>query len=233
MLPAERLTLENMTVISQWLRRKRPKSEPHLDQPALRASTAFVWAMAFSALALTAVATTGHLVPGDQWAARAIQSFPNAGFLEEPADLLAYPPFEFLVWLAGTALAWRAGRTDLLIAAVIVALALGANPLIKELVERGRPASSQVTVREAASGYGFPSGHTDAATLIYGFLAYSYFLTVAPARWLAAMALGSAVLLVGLDRAYTRRALAVGCRRRVRVRGCVARHLRDGGSPCR
>lgn len=175
----------------------------HRARPnALRASTVLLWAMVFSALALTAIAATGHPTPGDQLTAPAIQSFPGGGLLEEPADLLAQPLVEFLVWLAAAALAWRAGRTDLLIAGVIVALALGANPLIKELVERSRPASSQLTVREAASGDGFPSGHTQAATLIYGFLAYSYFSTTASARWLAALASGSAVLLIGLDRVY-------------------------------
>jgi undecaprenyl-diphosphatase len=115
---------------------------------------------------------------------------------------LAHPLVEFLVWLGAAALAWRAGRTDLLFAGVLVALALGANPLIKELVERSRPASSQLTVREAASGDGFPSGHTQAATLIYGFLAYSYFSTRAAARWLAALGAGSAVFLIGFDRVY-------------------------------
>jgi Membrane-associated phospholipid phosphatase len=175
----------------------------HAEQPnALRASTVLSWAMAFLALALTAIAATGHPTPGDQLTAPAIQSFPGGGFLEEPADLLAQPLVEFLVWLAAAALAWRTGRTDLLIAGVIVALALGTNPLIKDLVERSRPASSQLTIRETATGYGFPSGHTEAATLIYGFLAYSYFSTTAAARWLVALGSASAVLLIGLDRVY-------------------------------
>jgi undecaprenyl-diphosphatase len=172
------------------------------QQNAFRASTVLLWAMAFLALALTAIAAIGHPTPGDQLTAPAIQSFPGGGLLEEPADLLAYPLVEFLVWLAAAALAWRTGRTDLLIAGVVVALALGTNPLIKDLVERSRPASSQLTVRETAAGYGFPSGHTQAATLIYGFLAYSDFSTRAAARWLAALGAGSAVLLIGLDRVY-------------------------------
>jgi membrane-associated phospholipid phosphatase len=158
--------------------------------------------MAFTALALTAIAVIGHPTPGDQLTAQAIQSFPGGGLLEEPADLLAYPLVEFLVWLSAAALAWRTGRTDLLFAGVLVALALGTNPLIKDLVERSRPASSQLTVRETATGYGFPSGHTEVATLIYGFLAYSYFSTTALARWLAAVGSGSAVLLIGFDRVY-------------------------------
>ncbi len=175
----------------------------HAEQPnALRASTVFLWAMAFFALALTVIAAIGHPTPGDQLTAPAIQSFPGGGLLEEPADLLAHPLVEFLVWLGAAALAWRAGRTDLLIAGVLVALALGTNPLIKDLVERSRPASTQLTVRETATGYGFPSGHTEAATLIYGFLAYSYFSTTASARWLVALVSGSAVLLIGLDRVY-------------------------------
>lgn len=185
-----------------------PRRDPvaltgHAEQPnVLRASTAFLWAMAFSALALTAIAATGHPTPGDQLTAPAIQSFPGGGLLEEPADLLAHPVVEFLVWLAGAALAWRTGRTHLLIAGVLVALALVANPLIKDLVERSRPASSQLTVREVASGYGFPSGHTEAATLIYGFLVYSCFSTTAAARWLAALGSGTAVLLIGFGRVY-------------------------------
>jgi membrane-associated phospholipid phosphatase len=72
--------------------------------------------------------------------------------------------------------------------------------LIKELVHRDRPYHQSTLID--LSGYSFPSGHTLAATLLYGLLA-SFALLVLKSLWLRILAAAGAALiitLVGLSR---------------------------------
>jgi undecaprenyl-diphosphatase len=170
------------------------------------ALAALLGAMAVIALTLSAIAITGHLAPGDHPIADALQSLPG-GPIEEAADVLASAPLETLVWLGAMALAWRQRNTPLLIAGLLVAVSLTANPLIKELVDRARPAAGDARVREHAGGEGFPSGHVQGATLIYGFAWCSLRSAVVPGRAGWAVVLGSivaagVVLVIAFDRIY-------------------------------
>ena len=156
---------------------------------------------ALVAAMLTAVAATGHLVPGDHPIANAVQSVPGEG-PEEIADVLALTVIETVVWIAAAFIAWRRRSAALLIAGVLVALALTANPVIKEIVDRARPAASDLTIRETDAHEGFPSGHVQGATLIYGYLWCAISLMGLRARiWVTAF-VAAVLLLIAFDRVY-------------------------------
>jgi membrane-associated phospholipid phosphatase len=159
-------------------------------------------AAALVAAALTAIAATGHLTLGDRAIANAVQSVPSGEAPEEVADVLAHPATETLVWIVGAFVAWRRKSAALLIAGVLVALALTANPLIKEIVDRARPAASDLTIRETDANEGFPSGHVQAATLIYG---YAWcVLSSFDIKWRvwASCGIAPVLLLIAFDRVY-------------------------------
>lgn len=91
----------------------------------------------------------------------------------------------------------------MLVVALLVLAALAVNPVLKELIARPRPGADDLMIRRGAPGYGFPSGHTDAATLLYGFAAASLAMAAstriaAPCVALAALA----VALIGFERVY-------------------------------
>jgi undecaprenyl-diphosphatase len=67
---------------------------------------------------------------------------------------------------------------------------------------RGRP--SFVDSFLVFHGYSFPSGHTMAAMLLYGFLAFLAVISVEAWRWRVGAVLGAfvMVLLVGFSRVY-------------------------------
>lgn len=168
----------------------------------LPATFAVLVAAALVAAVLTAIAATGHLAPGDRAIANAVQSVPGGEAPEEVADVLAHTITETLVWIAAAFVAWRRKRAALLIAGVLVALALTTNPLIKEIVDRARPAASDLRIRETGATEGFPSGHVQGATLIYGF-AWCV-LSSMDIRWRfwTACATGIVLLLIAFDRVY-------------------------------
>src|ERR671937_789063 len=69
------------------------------------------------------------------------------------------------------------------------------SPIAKFLVNRPRP---------RLTGYGFPSGHTLAVVVVFGGLIYiaGVVMTRPPARWLAVVACGAAIVGVALSRLY-------------------------------
>jgi membrane-associated phospholipid phosphatase len=99
---------------------------------------------------------------------RPFQDTPGGAVLAGIAVALAFPGVQFVVWFAGLLAAIRTRNLPLVVAAFLVVIALGVNPLLKELIARPRPNADELIIRRAASGYGFPSGHTQDATQIYG-----------------------------------------------------------------
>jgi len=158
--------------------------------------------VAFTAL-LTGVAVTGRAAPGDVVVARFLQDIPRAGGLEWAADLLARRPIELAFWFVGALAALHRRQTALVFVAFAALIAMGASPVIKDLVERGRPTATQVIIREPGDGYAFPSGHAMAATLLFGYAALCA-LSLAPrmVAWLVALICLAAVALIGFDRVY-------------------------------
>ena len=166
------------------------------------AFTALLVAMAATAVTLTAIAATGSVAPGDHPIADAVQSVPSGDVLEEVADVLANAWVETAVWMIGAFIALRKRSVALLVTGLLVAVALAANPLLKEIVDRARPAASSVTIREFASGEGFPSGHVQGATLIYGYAAYCLWIASDRRNFWAPVVAGAVVIVVGFDRIY-------------------------------
>jgi len=166
-------------------------------------SLVFILLAACGAAALTAVAATGRLVPGEVSLARTLQDAPLGHAIEELADGLAskFVEYTLIGLLAVVAILVR--RYELAVAALLVIAGMALNPAIKELVQRSRPTEADVVVREHAAGFGFPSGHVQHATLAYGYAA------AAAARLLthtaAAAVIGAAtiaVAAVGFNRVY-------------------------------
>jgi membrane-associated phospholipid phosphatase len=161
---------------------------------------ALLASMVVIALALTSIAAAGHLAPGDRAISDGVQSLPGEG-PEEISDVLAFWLVEALVWLAAMTVAWRQRNVPLLVTGVLVVLALTANPIIKDVVDRARPTALDVTIRETDAHEGFPSGHVQAATLMYGFAWYSLHLADIRPR-AASVIVAAVVLVIGFDRIY-------------------------------
>lgn len=76
--------------------------------------------------------------------------------------------FSLLVLIGLVALRWSRDIWFLLVVMLLRLLALA----IKGIIRSPRPTELQATLRETFTGYGFPSGHTLTATLVYGCLAF-------------------------------------------------------------
>ncbi len=148
-------------------------------------------------------ALTGDPALGDAWIGRVVQQTPLGWLLANVAVFLAYPATLFAVWCVGMLAALRSRNWALVAAGVLVLLALGVNPILKELIARPRPGAGDLIIRRAADGYGFPSGHTSSATLMYGYAAFTLAsaIPVRTARWCIGAA-GAAVGLIAFERVY-------------------------------
>jgi len=159
--------------------------------------------VAIVAVALSAVAATGSLLPGDAPLARALQDTPGGRLLDPLADWLALSTVEYTV-LMSTMLVAFARRDRALAAAALLALAATAlNPPLKDLIGRARPTAVDVAIREPAPGLGFPSGHTMSATLLYGYAVVVAWLRLPrAAAVLAAPPCACAIAIIGWERVY-------------------------------
>lgn len=156
-----------------------------------------------AATLLVLSALTGDPAPGDGAVGRALQQTPLGWMLANVGVALAYPVVMFLVWCTGAGLALRARNWPLVAAALLILVALGVNPVLKEILARPRPGVADLVIRRPAGGYGFPSGHTASATLMYGYAAVSLATVLAaPLRRLVAGAAGIAIALIGFERVY-------------------------------
>lgn len=158
---------------------------------------------ACGAAALTALAFTGELVPGEVSLARALQGAPLGHAIEDVADVLALPFVEYTLVGAAASAALRLRQYALAATALVALAGMALNPAIKELVQRDRPADADVVIREHPGGFGFPSGHVQGATLVYGYAAVS--ATRMMSRTAAAIAVAAALIAVtaiGFDRVY-------------------------------
>ena len=141
-------------------------------------------------------AATGDPAPGDAWIGRALQHVPLGWLPANVAVFLARPSVLFVAWCVGAVAALRSRNWRLVAAAVLVLIALSVNPILKELFARPRPGAHELIIRRAADGFGFPSGHTSSATLMYGYAALAL-ASVAPPR-MARLCIGAASAAIGL-----------------------------------
>lgn len=166
-------------------------------------SLALILLTAGAAAALTALAVTGRLVPGEASLARSVQDAPLGHAIEALADVLASPFVEYTLIGTVAAAALRMRQYALAAAAALVLAGMALNPAIKELVRRDRPTAADVVIREHAGGFGFPSGHVQSATLVYGYAAFvSWRLAPRFAASVAVVAAILAVTAIAFDRVY-------------------------------
>ena len=152
---------------------------------------------------LLMTALTGDPAPGDAWIGRVVQHVPLGWLLADVALFLARPWMMFVVWCVGALAAVRARNWPLVTAALLVLVALSVNPLLKEVFARSRPGAGDLLIRRAADGYGFPSGHTSSATLMYGYAAFALASMTRPriAHFCVATAC-AAIGLIAFERVY-------------------------------
>ena len=155
------------------------------------------------AIALTALAATGRLVPGESSVARSLQDAPLGAAIEEVADVLASPFVEYTLVGVMAIWAWRLRQHALAAAALLALAGMALNPAIKELIQRDRPTDADVMIREHAGGFGFPSGHVQSATIVYGYAAFvAWRLAPRVAASVVIVAAVLAVMAIAFDRVY-------------------------------
>lgn len=100
---------------------------------------------------------------------------------------------------------YRAGRTRAAWFSLLSLLGLPLNWLLKQLVDRPRPAGKDlVLVIVHATGYSFPSGHAMASSMFYGFLLFLLW-TEGPStrlRRIGAIGLVFLIVSIGVSRVY-------------------------------
>jgi undecaprenyl-diphosphatase len=111
-----------------------------------------------------------------------------------------------VVFITATAVAVLAVRrrfAEAILVFVVVAGGQALGTLVKNLVVRQRPLASQALI-PPPNTYAFPSGHSLAAVLLYGVLAFLLLRAVRTRRARIAVTVGAVVLigLVGLSRVY-------------------------------
>ena len=104
-----------------------------------------------------------------------------------------------ILLILGFGLQWEALGS--LIAAL---LSIGLNVLVKDLIQRPRPAATLVHVLAKLTDYSFPSGHVMFYTGFYGFIVFLAFTLLKPSLkcTLLLAFFGFLVLLIGVSRIY-------------------------------
>lgn len=156
---------------------------------------------------LTFAIKTAPSFPIDLQITNAIQSIASP-FFGELMWLVSWPGFfpqsilvvlllAFLLYLYG--LYWES------LISLLAALASSlTNELVKEIIQRPRPAEDLVDVYTVLKSYSFPSGHVMFYVILFGFvwyLAYTLFKSSLQ-RGLLLGLLGGLILLVGISRIY-------------------------------
>ncbi|MDE3096140.1 MAG: phosphatase PAP2 family protein [Chloroflexota bacterium] len=158
--------------------------------------------VAMIATALSVLAATGSLLPGDLRITHDLQRTPGGAGIESASELVYAAQF----WLFGGAAlaAVLSRRFELAVAAALVLVGLLADVGLKDLIQRARPtAAAHVIIREHAPGYGFPSGHSMTAMLFFGYVSAVAWRLLPRAAAAASLVLSVAsVLLIGWMRVY-------------------------------
>ena len=105
-----------------------------------------------------------------------------------------------ILLILGFGMQWEA-----LVVLIAGLLSTGLNLLVKDLIQRPRPAATLVHVLATLTDYSFPSGHVMFYTAFYGFILFLAFILLKPSikRTLLLAFFGLLVFLVGISRIYT------------------------------
>jgi undecaprenyl-diphosphatase len=156
---------------------------------------------------LTFLVKTSPYFPLDLQITRGLQSINNPvigwlliaiswpGFLPQSAIISGL----IILLILCIGLHWEA-----LVALIAALLSTGLNWLVKDLIQRPRPAANLVHVLATLTDPSFPSGHVMYYTGFFGFIAFLVFTLLKPSlkRTLLIAFFGLLVLLVGISRIY-------------------------------
>ena len=156
---------------------------------------------------LTFLVKTTPSFPLDLQITLGIQSInsPVFGGLMVAVSWLGFAPQSVIITgliillILGFGLQWEA-----LVALIAALLSIGLNVLVKDLIQRPRPAAALVHVLATLNDFSFPSGHVMFYTGFYGFIVFLAFTLLKPSlrRTLLLVFFGLLVLLVGISRIY-------------------------------
>jgi undecaprenyl-diphosphatase len=118
-------------------------------------------------------------------------SWPGFG----PQNLIIAGLIILFIWVSG--LHWEAVMA---LAAAVFSTAI--NVLVKDLVQRPRPLSTQVNVIDLLNSYSFPSGHVMFYLGFFGFMGFLAFTLLKPSfkRSLALFLVSVLIILIGISR---------------------------------
>ena len=104
-----------------------------------------------------------------------------------------------ILLILGFGLQWEA-----LMATVAALFSIGLNVLVKDLIQRPRPAATLVHVFATLHDFSFPSGHVMFYTGFFGFIVFLAFTLLKPSfkRTFLVVFFGLLVLLIGISRVY-------------------------------
>jgi membrane-associated phospholipid phosphatase len=156
---------------------------------------------------LTFLVKTTPSFPLDLRITLGIQSINIPGF-EELMKAVSWPGFLpqsmilsalIILLIFGLGLQWEA-----LTALIAASVSTGLNVLVKDLIQRPRPAAGLVHVIARLNDYSFPSGHVMFYVGFYGFLGFQAFTLLKPSFkcTLLLFFFSLIVLLVGVSRIY-------------------------------
>jgi undecaprenyl-diphosphatase len=162
--------------------------------------------------AVIGLLAAGHalaaMLSGDRfWAdaaiGRAIQATPGGRFLEPIADMVALHAVQYTLLAGAALLALRRRDYALAFTVLLVFCAIALNEPAKWLIGRERPEAADMYIREPRAGNGFPSGHTNAALLAYGYIIIVLWRCVPGRAAHTGIALSAAAFfLIAWDRPY-------------------------------
>lgn len=163
-------------------------------------------ALLIPALLLSLAAAGTGVLPGDVAITLFIQERSPAVFdgLVYAVNWIGSTVQAIVLTLSITLLLYLRGMT---VPALLILATLpfrGVNFVLKRLLESPRPEDTLVTVTEYASGFGFPSGHTNGATLLYGalFLLAPYITSRPALCWTIRVGSLAMILMAGISRIH-------------------------------
>ncbi len=137
---------------------------------------AIVWLIAVAGfVAMAAFAAAHDTFPADVWLTHRLQDVHSGLFahlLDRTADFADLPLLAIVALLAGIVFLAFAGPGPALLVILSVPFARPFNIATKELVERPRPSASLVRVHDQPTDFSFPSGHAEAAIVLFGIIFY-------------------------------------------------------------
>ena len=198
--------IKKVEVAAQQAARAESEPEPVRRYRALLfRGGLFLTVIAFGVLTFLVKTTPAFAI--DLQITKAIQSlnFPLFGTFMSLVSWFGFVPQSMviagllIILIIGFGLHWEA-----VITLISVVLSTTINLLVKNLVQRPRPAPGQITVFDTLNSYSFPSGHVMFYIGLFGFLGFLAFSLLKPSfkRGLLLVIFGSLVALIGVSRIY-------------------------------